>query len=41
MLREWIKQGAVWEETDLDRKLALDTRGDHWRGNLCGQLMFR
>lgn len=30
MLREWIKQGALWEETDLDRKLALDTRGDHW-----------
>ena len=29
-LREWIDAGAVWTETDEDRRVARDTRLEHW-----------
>ena len=29
-LREWIDAGAVWPETDEDRRIARDARLEHW-----------
>lgn len=30
LLRNWIEQGASWEETEYDRRMARDIRLDHW-----------